>query len=112
MSHIRHVFRDAASAQSPRSGQRSVGLIRLFSRQRFSGAAQGEIVAQPGITLMTFREMFRDRADQPDSPYAWLRLGFALVIGAIGGVGMWSVPVTLPAVQADFGVDRAAASLP
>ena len=61
---------------------------------------------------MTFREMFRDRADQPDSPYAWLRLSFALVIGAIGGVGMWSVPVTLPAVQADFGVDRAAASLP
>jgi MFS family permease len=61
---------------------------------------------------MTLREMFRDRADQPDSSYAWLRLGVAVVIGTIGGVGMWSVPVALPAVQTDFGVDRAAASLP
>jgi MFS family permease len=61
---------------------------------------------------MTLREMFRDRADQPDSPYAWLRLAIAALIGTIGGVGMWSVPVALPAVQADFGVDRAAASLP
>ena len=61
---------------------------------------------------MTLREMFRDRADQPDSPYAWLRLAIAVVIGTIGGVGMWSVPVALPAVQMDFGVDRASASLP
>ncbi|MGE5147290.1 MAG: MFS transporter, partial [Candidatus Eiseniibacteriota bacterium] len=30
----------------------------------------------------------------------------------IGGVGMWSVVVALPAIQADFGVDRGAASLP
>ena len=64
------------------------------------------------MPFMNLREMFRERADQPDSAYAWLRLGFALIIGAIGGVGMWSVPVALPAVQADFGVDRGAASLP
>ena len=61
---------------------------------------------------MNLREMFRERADQPDSAYAWLRLSIAVLIGLIGGVGMWSVPVALPAVQADFGVDRAAASLP
>ena len=61
---------------------------------------------------MNLREMFRERADQPDSAYAWLRLSIAVLIGMIGGVGMWSVPVALPAVQADFGVDRAAASLP
>ncbi len=30
----------------------------------------------------------------------------------IGGVGMWSVIVVLPAVQAEFGVARSAASLP
>src|SRR5687768_8909982 len=64
------------------------------------------------MPFMNLREMFRERADQPDSAYAWLRLGFALIVGAIGGVGMWSVPVALPAVQADFGVDRGAASLP
>jgi MFS family permease len=34
------------------------------------------------------------------------------VLSAIGGVGMWSVIVALPAVQAEFGVARSAASLP
>ena len=47
-----------------------------------------------------------------DSGYAWLRLLAAALIGTIGNVGMWSVVVVLPAVQADFGVDRATASLP
>jgi MFS family permease len=48
----------------------------------------------------------------PESAYAWARLGAALVLSAIGGVGMWSVIVALPAVQAEFGVGRSAASLP
>jgi MFS family permease len=47
-----------------------------------------------------------------DGPAAWARLGVAVLIATLGGVGMWSVPVSLPAVQAEFGVDRAAASLP
>src|SRR5690242_9040449 len=47
-----------------------------------------------------------------DSSAAWRRLGFAAVIGTIGSAGMWSVPVVLPFVQADFGITRAAASLP
>jgi MFS family permease len=51
-------------------------------------------------------------ATQLESPYAWLRLTAAVVLSSIGGVGMWSVVVALPAMQADFGVDRAAASLP
>jgi len=36
----------------------------------------------------------------------------ALLLSGIGGVGMWSVIVALPAVQAEFGVARSAASLP
>ena len=48
----------------------------------------------------------------PESAYAWGRLVAALVLSAIGGVGMWSVIVALPAVQAEFGVARSAASLP
>jgi MFS family permease len=47
-----------------------------------------------------------------DSTYAWLRLTAAMVLGTIGSVGMWSVPVALPAVQAEFHVARADASLP
>jgi MFS family permease len=46
-----------------------------------------------------------------DSSYAWLRLATALVLCTIGSVGMWSIPVALPAVQVDFGVARADASL-
>jgi MFS family permease len=49
---------------------------------------------------------------QLESRYAWLRLTASVALSAIGGVGMWSVVVALPAMQADFGVDRAAAALP
>src|SRR5215475_11798682 len=48
----------------------------------------------------------------PESPYAWARLFAALLLSAIGGVGLWSVVVVLPAVQAEFGVARSSASLP
>ena len=47
-----------------------------------------------------------------ESSYAWTRLWTALLAGAIGSVGMWSVVVILPAVQKDFGVLRADAALP
>jgi MFS family permease len=49
---------------------------------------------------------------EPESAYAWTRLFVALALSAIGGVGMWSVIVALPAVQAEFGVARSAATLP
>ncbi len=47
-----------------------------------------------------------------DSPVAWWRLVATLTMSTLGGVGMWSVIVALPAVQAEFGVDRGTASLP
>ena len=47
-----------------------------------------------------------------ESTYAWTRLFAALALSAIGGVGMWSVIVAMPAVQAEFNVARSAASLP
>jgi MFS family permease len=49
---------------------------------------------------------------QVESPYAWLRLIASTALAAVGGVGMWSFVVALPAVQADFGLARADASLP
>ncbi|NQW00501.1 MAG: MFS transporter [Rhodospirillales bacterium] len=51
-------------------------------------------------------------ADQPDSAYSWLRLVISLGLSTIGGVGLWSVVVVLPTIEAEFGVDRAGASLP
>ncbi len=47
-----------------------------------------------------------------ESAYAWRRLATALAISTVGGVGMWSFVVALPAIQADFAVDRAEAALP
>lgn len=50
--------------------------------------------------------------DSVDTPYAWVRLTISLLISTIGSVGMWSAVVVLPAIQADFAVARADASLP
>src|ERR1700692_5085432 len=47
----------------------------------------------------------------PDSGQAWVRLALALVIGWVGSVGMWSVVVVLPVVQAEFGATRGHVSL-
>ena len=47
-----------------------------------------------------------------DSRYAWLRLMITLALMAVSASGMYVVPVVLPAVQAEFGVARADASLP
>src|SRR6476661_3091973 len=47
-----------------------------------------------------------------ESPYAWLRLCLSLLLMTLGGSGMYSVTVVLPAIQHEFGVDRGAASLP
>jgi len=47
-----------------------------------------------------------------DSRYSWIRLGISLAIGTIGNVGMWAIIVIMPAVQAEFSVDRADASIP
>jgi len=47
-----------------------------------------------------------------DSATAWWRLVAGLTLSTIGGVGMWSVVVALPTVQAEFGVARGEASLP
>ena len=51
-------------------------------------------------------------AHEADSRYAWTRLLVTLALMTIGSGAMYVVAVVLPAVQAEFGVARAAASLP
>lgn len=51
-------------------------------------------------------------ADGVDSRYAWIRLAAAVSLSTLGGVGLWSIVVVLPAVQAEFGTARADAALP
>jgi len=52
------------------------------------------------------------RVDRPDGAYAWWRLAASLALSTIGGIGLWSAIVALPAIEAEFGVARGAASLP
>ena len=47
-----------------------------------------------------------------DGRASWTRLLIALAMVTVGGVGMWCVVVALPAVQAEFQVDRGTAALP
>jgi MFS family permease len=47
-----------------------------------------------------------------DSPRAWRRLLLALAAMTVGSSAMYVVAVVLPAVQAEFGVARADASMP
>jgi len=51
-------------------------------------------------------------ADVLDSRYAWFRLAISLLIAMVGNVGIWVVVMVMPSVQAEFGIDRADASLP
>ena len=57
-----------------------------------------------------------DQADSHSNPIdgraAWQRLTVAALLSTVGGVGMWSFMVALPAIQADFGIGRGEASLP
>src|SRR5262245_66522052 len=61
---------------------------------------------------MIARRSSAELAGLVESPYAWRRLVVSLALATIGGVGLWSVVVILPAVQAEFDVARGSASLP
>jgi MFS family permease len=47
-----------------------------------------------------------------ENSYCWIRLAVSIALSTLGCVGMWSLVVALPAVQADFNAPRAEAALP
>ncbi|WP_428927084.1 MFS transporter [Marinibacterium sp. SX1] len=47
-----------------------------------------------------------------DSAYSWLRLALTIAVGIVANVGMWAVILIMPAVEAEFGLTRAEASVP
>jgi len=82
----------------------------LLSRSRKS---QRSDCRQSGAQETTITASFQDPAlHQADSRYATLRLCVTLALMTVGSAGMYVVAVMLPAVQAEFGVARADASLP
>ena len=64
--------------------------------------------------LASRSSMFQPAADRyaSDGAYAFARLALSLILATLVGAGMWAVIVVLPDAQHEFGVDRAAASLP
>ena len=64
--------------------------------------------SSPGSSM----DLHDRQLSEVDTPAAWRRLGFAVAVSTIGSVGMWSMPVALPFVQADFGISRADVTLP
>ncbi|SPF79617.1 MFS transporter [Pseudoprimorskyibacter insulae] len=53
-----------------------------------------------------------EQISELDSRYSWVRLSLTLLIAITGNVGMWSIIVVMPDVQAEFGAGRAVSSLP
>ncbi len=47
-----------------------------------------------------------------DSRYSWIRLIITLAIAMVANVSIWAVIVIMPALEAEFGLGRATASLP
>lgn len=47
-----------------------------------------------------------------DSKYSWIRMVITLSVAVIINAGMWEIIAIMPAVQLEFGLDRAGASLP
>ena len=64
------------------------------------------------MTQQTYATTAETSLDKVDSRYAWRRLVASLIIGSVGGVGMWSSVILLPEIQSHFNLDRSQASLP
>jgi MFS family permease len=57
-------------------------------------------------------EIAQDFDGDVDGRAAWWRLAASVLLATIGGVGIWSSVVVLPAIEGEFGLDRGGASLP
>ncbi len=88
-------------------------LIRFFADLR---GGKGSFRTEGGFQFPRPRPPHRLRSMASeillDSRTSWTRLAMALLVSLIGNMGMWAIILILPDVQAEFGVGRAAASLP
>lgn len=66
------------------------------------------------MTTHTSPNASRDTAPDTtlDSRASWMRLSVSMLIATVGNAGIWIIVLIMPAIQAEFGVDRAAASIP
>src|SRR3954447_8447841 len=100
------------TALEVRAPFRSVRSPAFASPDGLGAAPRFGVSSVPGWRWTTVTTALRQRVYGPDSSYGWFRVGLAVLLSTIGGVGMWSVVVVLPSVETEFGVARASASLP
>jgi hypothetical protein len=72
--------------------------------------AGGQLAGEAMSTLQ--RAVSEIREPRSKLPMPGCALLASVCLSPIGGVGMWSVVVAMPALQAEFGVARSAVSLP
>lgn len=79
-----------------------------------AGRGKGHLRSKIAYTILVLPNNVRGMSETHilDSRYSWTRLGITLAIAVLGNVGMWSIIVIMPAVQAEFAIARADASLP
>jgi MFS family permease len=83
----------------------------LLCRRRAQSVRMGNLRCKH-VELTTTKELVPPEMPSIETSYSWIRLIASITLSTLGCVGLWSLAVALPAVQADFGVHRAGASLP
>ena len=78
--------------------------------QKYAPTGDEAIVSADQHVYSAAPHVIMTASGETESAYAWVRLAATVLLSTIGGVGMWSVVVALPTVQAEFGVARAGAS--
>jgi MFS family permease len=92
--------------------------VRTATMQQARWCDKGEILLcrrqSQFVRMGSFRTRQRVPTEMPsiETSYSWVRLFVSITLSTLGCVGLWSLAVALPAVQADFGVQRGGASLP
>ena len=109
-AHRVGAYSTTSNASARSQWNRNLGELAEHKRARILDTERSSSCSNPSATSGSSAETASRGV--PESPYAWTRLAAALLLSGIGGVGMWSVIVALPAIQAEFGVARSAASLP
>jgi MFS family permease len=90
---------------------RNGGGNALSSPQQLSGETPRERPFRDWLRQPDAARRLTDPTRTLDGPQSWRRLALAIALSTLGCVGMWSVIVVLPQVQAEFGASRADVSL-
>src|SRR4051794_11889801 len=99
----------AFTACGPAAMRRSHGPTTALRRQRRCAGWRNQAVMGITATYWPIKSIVSSIGDAPDRQYACWRLLASFMLSAVGGVGLWSCVVILPAIQNEFGITRGGA---